>query len=96
MFEVTIREILPDGSRVPVVRDGKEFPDVKLEGFALLGIEHSTDEVEDACTISLNIGQASLARMLSDGDCRFRASALMAAIRIMAEHKEGDVPDAAE
>ena len=83
MFEVTISEILPDGSRVPVIRDGKEIPVQELDGLALLGVEKDSDTEFDACTTTLNISASNIAGIIKDGNRTLRTGAMLASISII-------------
>lgn len=70
MFEVTIREILPDGSRVPVVRDGKELPVLEIDGLALLAVEKDYGSCIEAFTTLLNISERDIESILADCNCK--------------------------
>lgn len=104
MFEVTIREILPDGSRVPVVRDGKENKIPDLDGLALLGIISDDGVHSEVCTSLLNISPANIADMLVQGSETLKTGAMLASITIINDCQDAalrscrkeDATDAAE
>ena len=96
MFEVTIREILPDGSRVPVIRDGEEIPVQELDGLALLGVEKDSDTEIDACTTMLNISASNIANIIKCGNRTLRSGAMLASIFTINDSREEDATDAAE
>ena len=80
MFEVTIREILPDGSRVPVIRDGKEIPVQELDGLALLGIVSDDGVHSEICNTLLNISPANIGDILINGNETLRLGAPLAVL----------------
>lgn len=104
MFEVTIREILPDGSRVPVVRDGEENKIPDLDGLALLGIISDDGVHSEVCTSLLNISPANIADMLVQGSETLKTGAMLACISLIQgrrdaeprSRREEDATDAAE
>lgn len=80
MFEVTIREILPDGSRVPLVRDGSEVKIPDLDGLALLGIVSDDGRHSEVCNTLLNISPANIGDILINGDETLRLGAHLAVL----------------
>lgn len=98
MFEVTIREILPDGSRVPVIRDGKELPVFELDGLALLAVEKDYGSSIEAFVTLLNISEKDIKTIIVSADCKaLTTSALRAAnVLLKAALTKEDEQDAAE
>lgn len=104
MFEVTIREILPDGSRVPVVRDGEELSVMILDGLALLGVVSEDDVHLEGCTSLLNISPANIGNILRNGDETLKTGAMLASVSILRgcrdaelrSRREEDATDATE
>lgn len=80
MFEVTIREILPDGSRVPLVRDGSEVKIPDLDGLALLGIMSDDGHHSEICNTLLNISPANIGDILINGGETLRLGAHLAVL----------------
>lgn len=83
MFEVTIREILPDGSRVPVVHDGSEIKIPDLDGLALLGVEKDSGTEFDSCALMLNISASDISRIIKDKNRTLRSGAMLASISVI-------------
>ena len=83
MFEVTIREILPDGSRVPVVRDGSEIKIPDLDGLALLGVVSDDGEHMKAWTSLLSISPVNIGAILRNGDKALMTGAMLASVSLL-------------
>lgn len=104
MFEVTIREILPDGSRVPLVRDESEVKIPDLDGLALLGIISDDGVHSEVCTSLLNISPANIADMLVNGNETLKTGAVLASVslirgcrdEVLRSRREEDATDATE
>lgn len=91
MFEVTIREILPDGSRVPLVHDGSEIKIPDLDGLALLGIISDDGVHSEVCTTLLNISPANIADMLIHGSESLKTGAVLASVSLIRGYKDEEL-----
>lgn len=91
MFEVTIREILPDGSRVPLVHDGSEIKIPDLDGLALLGVVSDDGEHTKASISLLNISSANIADMLIQGGETLKTGAMLASVSLLRGRRDAEL-----